>query len=246
MIPLIVCKVEQLDFNLDLMGEEVKDYRAAIDAALKQVNGVAVRRAITSYSDVVDIARRTEKRLAKQGVSERNRAGTIVTYRPPVPAAKAHKHAVKVTRIMLQRNTSSWLLAGAEKTEIWPKTGEGYNIRITEAAAVNIMSVALSDFTIVGPAAVMRDLVLFGRGQYHVAAYCTHLDVYKAVEENPQIVGNGVCITAIEFGNGEQRHQFALFARDPKALERAMVMARLTHAETLRFGPVMDPAQEPE
>lgn len=244
MKPLIVCKVEQLDFNLDLLGEEVKGYRSAIEGALAQVNGKAVRFAVTSHTAVFEIARRAERRLSKQGVTVKNRAGTIVTFRPHGPTAKAYRHAAKATRIMLQRNTSSWLLIGVESVEIWPRTAEAFSIKITEAAAHDIMATALDGFQIGGAAQIMRDLMLYGRDHHRVMAYCTHGDVYRAVENNPQIVGNGVCITAIEFGSGEQRHQFALFARDVKALERAMVMARLTHSETLRFGPVVDPEKE--
>lgn len=99
---------------------------AAIEAALKAVNGKAEAHAYTSYYEIVELVANADAELARidlprsmhAGAEYRALSGEKVngTY-----AKKARTRAA--TRVRLERRSSAWYLTSIEAAEVWQQGG---------------------------------------------------------------------------------------------------------------------------
>ena len=123
--------------------------RAAVEAALAEVNGRADRFTVTSYAAVRDVADRAEEMLAALPLCDR--AGATVEYRPSGPYAKAYKHSALSTVIRLTRTSGGWWLTDCIRTEVWPSAAERFVVGISSDQAGIIARKALADFAVAEP-----------------------------------------------------------------------------------------------
>ena len=112
---------------------------AAVDAALKRVNGGAVDHTITSADMICEIASMLEARLDRECLTPRERTGTIATYVPPGPK-QLNAWSVVTTEVKLRRGRGDlgWSLVGVERAEILPASPADVRITITKLAADKI------------------------------------------------------------------------------------------------------------
>jgi hypothetical protein len=120
-----------------------------INNALDEVNGKASSFTITSAVKVVEIIKRAEVYLEKHNVPFTDRCGATVTYRPAGPSANAYKNSAISTEITLRRaknGTPIWYLDKIERVAVYPRNAERFHVRISDAAARNLVKRALAAF----------------------------------------------------------------------------------------------------
>jgi hypothetical protein len=123
------------------------DKRESIKTALKAVNGRADTFTVTSYFDVSGIADRAEKAL--DALPKANRVGARCSYIPEGPTARAYKYAAKSTRIEIERKRGGWFLAAVESDEVYPKSGEKFQMHVTREQRDEIARRAIDNFHLI-------------------------------------------------------------------------------------------------
>jgi hypothetical protein len=99
------CQPDAAGGTIEWMTDSAK---AAIDAALDQVNGTATAFTVHYANDVYHVALRAERHLKDHAVPESDRGGATVTYRPAGPYANAYKNSAISTTVTLTRAGSGF------------------------------------------------------------------------------------------------------------------------------------------
>jgi hypothetical protein len=119
---------------------------AAIQAALDAVNGKAEAFTVCCANRVYELSLRAEDYLEDNNVSESDRAGATVTYRPAGPQAAAYKNAAISTTVTLSRTASGWYLTDVKRTPTYPRAAQRFLVTITDRAAANLLKRTLKAF----------------------------------------------------------------------------------------------------
>ncbi len=89
-------------------------------SALAEVNGRANRFTYTA-EDVVEIARKAEKRLDQAGLPMADRVGFTVTAGSGGPSANAYKFKATGTEVTLRPASKGWAFVEGRQTTVYPK-----------------------------------------------------------------------------------------------------------------------------
>lgn len=122
------------------------DNIAAIDEALRAVNGRATAFAVTDAELVAKFGMLAESRLEEMHVVVSDRNGATATYNPAGPSANSYKYAAASTLITLSRQAGKWYITNIEKSRVWPRQPERFNVRITDKAADNLEKRVMAAF----------------------------------------------------------------------------------------------------
>lgn len=125
------------------------DPTRALDA-LASVNGNA--NAFTlSLGDVRHAATEADDLMYERGVTKKNRTGSVLTYQPAGPTANAYKYAAISTRVELTAaSDGGWFLTNVTRDEVYPRTPERREIKISQAAHDDIVRTATKTFYVEG------------------------------------------------------------------------------------------------
>ncbi|HEX7883582.1 MAG TPA: hypothetical protein VF499_12690 [Afipia sp.] len=120
--------------------------RAAVQAALDEVNGKATSFTVCSANKIYDLSLRAESYLMERLVLENDRVGATLTFRPKGPYANAYKSAAISTIVKLTRTGSGWILTGVERSRVYPCNPARFDVTITNRAANNLIRRTLKAF----------------------------------------------------------------------------------------------------
>jgi hypothetical protein len=112
--------------------------KAAIEAALKEVNGTASAHTYTDFFEIENLAEAAEKQLEAVHVVKAKRAGAKWTETSGGAVAKAYskKGGTRIaTRVTIERRSAGWYLVEAKKTEIWERGGGAGSLALTREQA---------------------------------------------------------------------------------------------------------------
>ena len=90
---------------------------AAIEAALRAVNGTATKHVFREASDVRAEAAEVEAYLRRYGVRKSDWRGVLATVESGDRLPNSYKYAARSTLITLERGASVWYLTGADASE---------------------------------------------------------------------------------------------------------------------------------
>lgn len=100
----------------------IADNYAAIEDALRAVNGKADTHTYTSAISIMEIVSTAENKLAKLGIPKKERNG--VTYQSVSGSRlpSAYKYAARATLVEVRRNTIGWVLSRVAESCLYPNT----------------------------------------------------------------------------------------------------------------------------
>ena len=123
--------------------------QSAVAAALKAVNGRAESFAVTSIVEILAAAKRAESRLSMLPKSQWQ--GIRVYFIPAGPSSRCYKYNAASTRVVIERESSAWFIAGISSTAVSPCDKEVLSIEINSDQAAEIQRRALADFYVPQP-----------------------------------------------------------------------------------------------
>ncbi len=126
---------------------------AAIEAALKAVNGRACQHAYTAYLDLEVMAEAAEKRLEKMGLPKSRRSGAA--WSETSGAAVSNSYAKKgfsrpATSVRLERRSSAWYLVSAIATTIGQQGGGAGRLILTKAQDEEVVRNLRESYSVAG------------------------------------------------------------------------------------------------
>jgi hypothetical protein len=128
---------------------------AAIEAALRAVNGRASTHAWTLLSEIERVANRAERELEGLGIPKAERAGAVYSAESGGQLAKAYKYKATGTWIELTRRGAGWYLTDASGTTFYPgPRGNTSWLRLTEKQDAKAIEVLRRGYGIIRPNAV--------------------------------------------------------------------------------------------
>ena len=125
---------------------------AAIEAALRAVNGRASTHAWTLLSEIERVANRAERELESLGIPKAERAGAVYSAESGGQLAKAYKYKATGTWIELTRRGAGWYLTDASGTTFYPgPRGNTSWLRLTEKQDAKAIEVLRRGYGIIRP-----------------------------------------------------------------------------------------------
>jgi len=110
---------------------------AAIEAALKAVNGTAYNHCFTAFAEVLAVATDAEERVVGFVGSKARAVGATVGRTSGAAVLNAYANKCfgprVATRVMLERRSTGWFLIDAKKAEVWQPGGGGGRIALTQS-----------------------------------------------------------------------------------------------------------------
>lgn len=83
---------------------------AAIEAALKSVNGTSEAHTYTTYREIENLAKNGEARLTELGIKTASRAGAQVRSESGGSVPNAYKYARRTTYVAITRRATGWFI----------------------------------------------------------------------------------------------------------------------------------------
>ena len=123
--------------------------KAAIQAALDEINGRATSFTVCHANKVYELSRSAEAYLNDREIPVADRGGATLAYRPAGPSANSYKHGAVSTEITLRRRSGSapiWYLGAVERGVVYPKNTERFNVTISDSAALKAVKRTLAAF----------------------------------------------------------------------------------------------------
>ena len=105
---------------------------AAIESALKEVNGKSTAHAYTTYEEIADIAKRSESAVFKLVLAEKYMPGAKVISESGSSVAKRYKGSRNSTIIRIERKKSGWYLTDVQQSTLYTNAGRE-NLILTAA-----------------------------------------------------------------------------------------------------------------
>lgn len=122
--------------------------RADIETVLEKVNGQAIAHTFTSFSDIVNVARRAERSLEEALIAKSRRPGAIYRATSGVGIANAHKSNQVGTHVVLERQTRGWALVDVSQATLYSRA-IGDQLTLTQDQAAEAVANFSKRFTVV-------------------------------------------------------------------------------------------------
>lgn len=132
--------------NAILISEKNK---AAIEAALKEVNGRATAHTYNRFEEILSASEKAEKAAVELLGSKKAAVGAAWEQTSGDPVANAYdrrSHTRIATSIVLSRRPSGWFLTGVESAAIYKDGGNDGVIYLTDEQEVVAISVLLKKY----------------------------------------------------------------------------------------------------
>lgn len=100
----------------------IADNYAAIEDALRAVNGKADTHTYTSAISIMEIVSTAENKLAKLGIPKKERNGATYQSVSGSRLPSAYKYAARATLVEVRRNTIGWVLSRVAESCLYPNT----------------------------------------------------------------------------------------------------------------------------
>ena len=100
----------------------IADNYAAIENALRAVNGKADTHTYTSAISIMEIVSTAENKLAKLGISKKERKGAIYRSSSGSKLPNAYKYTARATMAVVKRNTAGWTLDHVSPVNLHPNS----------------------------------------------------------------------------------------------------------------------------
>jgi len=111
----------------------------ALAAALAAANGKATAHTYTSPMDLFSLANDAETQLDALKIKKADRRGARFYAMSGDRLPNAYKHAIRVSRVQIERRGAGWYLVALECAEIYPQGTRPHRLILTEqqdAAAI--------------------------------------------------------------------------------------------------------------
>jgi len=129
----------------DLNNANAAPSRVLIDA-VADGNGRASR-FVYSPEEVVDLARRAERRLERSGLPQSERVGFEATFEHEGPSAKSYKFTATGRSVTLRRAVKGWVLVSIDEIKAYPAQAERVSYRATPKQIEEMQRRAVADLT---------------------------------------------------------------------------------------------------
>lgn len=96
---------------------------AAIESALKEVNGKSTSHTYTGYGEIFEIAAGAECRLERLGVAKARRAGAVMHATSGEKVANSYKNTRTGTLVLMERRSSDWYLVSVSAKTLFGDGG---------------------------------------------------------------------------------------------------------------------------
>lgn len=123
--------------------------KAAIEAALKAVNGKAYDHAYTSFAEIAELAVAAEEALAALNLPLKERAGATWAETSGAPVPNAYKYSREGTTVKLARRGAGWYLVSASRMALYKEGGGKGRLALTEAQAAEATKRFQAGFSVI-------------------------------------------------------------------------------------------------
>lgn len=123
----------------ELVTQELED---AVDAG----NG-RCRSFVYDAEELIELAKRAEKRLDRNGLPQAMRPGFEASFRPEGPWANSYRYPAATRVYYMKRTTKGWILTGIEEDQVYPKAPELTDYTATEKQVLELAQRAVADIT---------------------------------------------------------------------------------------------------
>lgn len=106
---------------------------AAIETALKEVNGKATAHAYTRAYDILALADRADANLDKLGIPKAIRPGARYISESGERLPARYRYTAQTTRVVIQRRSSAWWLIEVQPSSLYPKSNPFRQMVLTSA-----------------------------------------------------------------------------------------------------------------
>ena len=120
---------------------------AAIEAALKQVNGRAEQHAYTTFGEIENLAAAAEKKLLGL-VFKKDAAGASYRETSGGKVPNSYKQSRNATSVTLIRKSAGWYLASATATTVWGDGGGNGSLTLTQEQAEAAVAIFKKQFRV--------------------------------------------------------------------------------------------------
>ena len=130
---------------------------AAIEAALKAVNGTAYQHAYTSFAEVEHLVEIANERLAALNLPKGMHKGAKLMKTSGAAVAKAYAkksfNGRAATTVVIERRSSDWFMVAASKTTVHEGGGGKSSLFLTEAQDAEVIRRTRESYSVVKQAA---------------------------------------------------------------------------------------------
>lgn len=131
------------------MGRKISEIAvmdtAAVEQRINEIRGTATSWTF-NVADIARIAEKAEKRLEKMHIAPTHRRGAIAIARSAGPGANAYKYAVNGSEIALHRAKDGWRLVSYNRCNVYPRSPEKIDLRISREQHGKSIETMLRDF----------------------------------------------------------------------------------------------------
>jgi hypothetical protein len=121
---------------------------AAIEAALKAVNGKAIMHTITTYAEVAREIGYGEKRLEDLGLPKAARGGAVFMTWSATLLPNAYRYMATGTELRLERRSGAWWLADVGTWQFGSKTSTKRRMTLTPAQDAKAIEVLRREYSV--------------------------------------------------------------------------------------------------
>jgi hypothetical protein len=122
---------------------------AAIEAALKAVNGKAEAHTYTSAYSIFAMADRFDARLDKLGLPKGMRSGARYISQSGSILPAAYKNTAITTRVVIERRSNAFWLIAIEPDRLYPKSKPFVGMILTEAQDAKAIEVLRQGYCVI-------------------------------------------------------------------------------------------------
>jgi hypothetical protein len=122
--------------------------RAAIEKALRVVNGRASQHCFDRYSEIIEIVGEAEQWLTDK-LPKKLWRGTQYEQQSGRVLAKAYKYAARTTTIRIERRASGWFLRAITPSTLWPDSHPAENVFLTKAQSDEFLRRAQTQYEVI-------------------------------------------------------------------------------------------------
>jgi len=108
---------------------------AAIESALKAVNGKSEAHAFTTFNEILFMSEEAEDAIDRLKLPKANRAGAAWRETSGTSVPNSYKGKRNGTRVTIERRSGGWYLTEITQVELYQQGGGAGRLRVTQAQA---------------------------------------------------------------------------------------------------------------
>ena len=126
---------------------------AAIEAALKEVNGRATEHVYTRFTELLGVTAEAENRALRLLGLKKHLPGLTVRAMSGGSVARAYRNARRTTRVTIELRGKNWYLTEIAQSSLYADQVGFINLRLTQAQDAAAVALLRSHYSVQRPAA---------------------------------------------------------------------------------------------